>query len=237
MSQYNLNGFNRSPYNVKPDYNASWLNATFSETVSGAFGTSSLDFLNVNINERVSFSGNLVPTWYLTATGTESVVIDESVSSVFMTYAIFEETTANQTVTPSIIVKTEAVLSEILSGTSALGSNINLDLLFAEVITADTQLGSHKGLSVEGYELVSSVTNAESVNEYVCNLNVQLEPGSTIIIDANNYNILIDGENAIWTQSGDWLDNLNRETISLNIQAASGGEGLSATVLYTERYL
>ena len=77
----------------------------------------------------------------------------------------------------------------------------------------------------------------EALDLAICYLTVTLKPGSTLIIDANNYNILLDGENAIELQSGDWLDDLDRETVDIAIGAASGVSGLSASILYTERYL
>ena len=58
-----------------------------------------------------------------------------------------------------------------------------------------------------------------------------------MIIDANTYNVWIDQQNAVYVHSGDWLDELNRETQDFVITAASGAGNLEASILYTERYL
>ena len=71
----------------------------------------------------------------------------------------------------------------------------------------------------------------------VCELNITLKPGQKLIVDATNYNVLLDNENAIWAQSGAWIDELTRETSSISINASSGVANLSANILYTERYL
>ena len=93
----------------------------------------------------------------------------------------------------------------------------------------------------EGGELVSQVATAITVEEILCLINTTLQPGQKLIIDAGTYNVLIDGENAIYTQQGEWLDELNRNTMSITITAKNANKptlkNLSASILYTERYL
>ena len=239
MSQYNLNGFNRSPYNIKPEYNVTWLNCVFSARVTGSVGTSSDDYLTINANERVSFDGFVTPVRFQSGTGTETVNASAVVDSLFyLVPQTISESVSCPRIASSIIVHPNAVANVNITGQYSCGMDLELESTISETIGTDTWIGLNQSLpTTESYELISAVTGAEAVTEYVCNLACQLPPGSFIVIDANNYNVLIDGENAIWTQSGDWLDNLNRETMSITIQAASGGSGLTATVLYTERYL
>ena len=237
MSQYNLNGFNRSPYNIKPEYNVSWLNCTGMETVTGTFGVGFDESLSVNAYERVNFTGTLTPVRYKTATGSERVTSTVIPSIEYWMIQSGEEDIVMSTLRPSIIVRPTVEPGESITGTASSGFDANIDLTGHETISADVFPQFIQWTPGEGYELVSSLVHAESVAETVCDLTVTLNPGSTIVIDATNYNVLIDGENAIWVQSGEWLDNLNRETMSINIQAASGNDGLAATILYTERYL
>ena len=80
------------------------------------------------------------------------------------------------------------------------------------------------------------------MHEYVCHIGTAenpfvLKPGERLVIDANNYNVLLNGQNAIWYQADDWLDDMNRNTISIDITASAGVSNLSATILYTELYL
>ena len=75
------------------------------------------------------------------------------------------------------------------------------------------------------------------MEEITCVLKLTLMPGQRLIVDASNYNVLLDGENMIHTQEGEWLDEISRETTSITVTAAAGQAGLSANILYTERFL
>lgn len=64
---------------------------------------------------------------------------------------------------------------------------------------------------------------------------IDIPPGSTLVIDSSNYVVLLDGEDVIFCQSGDWLF-LNRNTYDVAFDLV-GGESASKRVLYTERWL
>ena len=76
----------------------------------------------------------------------------------------------------------------------------------------------------------------EATEESVCSINVTIPPDSTLIVDAVNYNVYLDGGNIVYAHSGDWLDELNRMTQSIKITGTRAGN-LTASILYTERYL
>lgn len=128
-------------------------------------------------------------------------------------------------------------LLEAITGKLTLGADIGLALEGAETVDSDAVLGADIRLEPEGFELVSASTTAEAIETKVCVLNVTLRPGQRLIIDASNYNVLLDGENAIHIQSGDWIDELIRNTSAIDITAASGASNIEATILYTERFL
>ena len=44
-------------------------------------------------------------------------------------------------------------------------------------------------------------------------------------------------ENIVDLHRGEWIDELNRDTINLEVIASTGTNNLEAQVLYTERYL
>lgn len=64
---------------------------------------------------------------------------------------------------------------------------------------------------------------------------IDIPPGSTLVIDSNNYVVLLDGEDVIWCQSGEWLF-LNRNTYDVTFDLVGGTEA-EKKVLYTERWL
>ena len=89
----------------------------------------------------------------------------------------------------------------------------------------------------DGTEVIDGSASVESYDEYICDLSsITLKPGQTLVIDAGNYDVLLNKKNAIHYQSGDWLDELNRTTKMIKI-VADYPKNLSATILFTERYL
>lgn len=66
-------------------------------------------------------------------------------------------------------------------------------------------------------------------------ITIALPPGAELRIDSGTFRVLLDGENILYAQSGDWLM-LSRELLYLDIESATGGE-LSGNMIYTERYL
>lgn len=67
-------------------------------------------------------------------------------------------------------------------------------------------------------------------------LDVVIPPGGTLVIDSDNYVVLVNGENAIDKHGGAWLDELTRNTFDIQIEGESASE-LTGAILYTPRYL
>lgn len=67
-------------------------------------------------------------------------------------------------------------------------------------------------------------------------IDLTIPRGATLVIDSNSYIVLLDGENVIWTHSGDWL-HLSRRTHDVLVQARSGSMTARKEYLYTERWL
>lgn len=86
-------------------------------------------------------------------------------------------------------------------------------------------------------ELISQTASTSNYEEIACLLDITLLPGEHLIVDAENYNVFLNGVNMIHTQKGRWLDELSRDTVSITITAAEGGKGLTADILYRERWL
>ncbi len=76
-----------------------------------------------------------------------------------------------------------------------------------------------------------------SLSQNVCVLNVTLQPGQTLTINAENYTILLDKANILDCHVSGWIDKLTRETESIQIQAAAGTANLTAEMRYRDRYL
>lgn len=125
----------------------------------------------------------------------------------------------------------------VMSAESTPCAEINLSGTADAELDAEAYTEKETYVGGTAYALLQGSASLEANDIEVCELNVKLPPGSRLIIDAVNYNILLDDENAIDCHSGVWLDSLERNTSSISIMAASGAENLSASILYTEQYL
>ena len=170
------------------------------------------------VSEQVS---DIIAIHYLVVSGTEDVTKDLNASSeTFLTMTFAEEVSAE----------------------TALGQKLCLVNPMEEIVDAEVSMGTDIWLAIDGYELVRESASLEIVHETVCHIGTAenpftLKPGEKLVIDASTYNVLLDGQNAIWYQADDWLDGMNRNTISIDITASAGLANLSATILYTELYL
>lgn len=106
---------------------------------------------------------------------------------------------------------------------------------FQDVLIADTY--GVKDIQVSNIlnEVLTTMLDASSQLTEVTRINITLPPGSEIRIDSETFRVLMDGDNYLYAQEGDWLT-LTRELLYFDIESASGGS-LVGTVIYTERYL
>lgn len=234
---YNLASYNLTAFNAGSD-GAIFLQALIQETVTSSIGTS-LEAYVVSIgNERVLTDGVLAGNGvYISASGLETIQegVSAGMSSIVISAAgwesVMEETTIHCEVRP------KTTFEEAVTGALEPGKNVMTSGTASERVTASVYTDKETWLIVPMFELVSASATLEAVDLHVCELNVTLNPGDRLIVDAINYNVWLNGENVNWIQSGEWIDELARETSSLSITASAGVSELTASVLYTERYL
>lgn len=83
--------------------------------------------------------------------------------------------------------------------------------------------------------LVVMITTAGTVRESVFDMQVTIPPGGELRLDSDVFLAMLDGENVLYAQSGDWI-NVSRELLRLIVESATGGD-LEGQIIYTERYL
>lgn len=231
LSKYNLQPFNAGGQRVR------WIAAAASEKVTAQIGTGTLTYISCSSSEQVSSNANGAQGRFFKAHITEviSELVEEAQMSVLVD-AIANEIVSSEAEQAAeirpVVVSREAVNAE-----AELGSNSYLAAAAEETIHPDLILGSNIYPMPEMYELVDGAASLISLDTRVCVINTTLKPGQRLIIDANTYNVLLDSENAIHLHSGEWIDELSRETTEISITARSGATNLSASILYTERYL
>lgn len=85
------------------------------------------------------------------------------------------------------------------------------------------------------WEVLGSMGEATSQTTRRACFQLTIPPGGELRIDSGLFLVLLDGENALHAQSGDWVE-VSRALLRLTIESASGG-GLEGQMIYTERYL
>lgn len=207
------------------------------ESVTAVVGSALNYYLLAIGNERIEKSISGLQGLIIAGIGAESISEGaiEGLSCI-RPRPIFTEN-ISKSATLGAVIGVTVEFAENINHSVVMGADIAISAIFMESITPTIIPGADVITSADGYELVSADATSESVETKICVLNITLQPGQKLIIDASNYNVLLGGENAIWVQSGDWIDEINRNTTEIRIDAAAGSTNIDASIMYTERFL
>lgn len=122
-------------------------------------------------------------------------------------------------------------LRKIVYGSKSISSSGSFNAILNGVVDGVKNIQ----LSQVVNEVLTSVLSAGSQTMETVRIDITLPPGSELRIDSDTYRVLMDGNNILYAQSGDWLT-LARELLYVDVESASGGT-LEGTMIYTERYL
>ena len=238
MGSYNQSQFNLGSFNLGTSGNAIWLDLEGYEQITYSGGVS-VDLFYTPIGfEHVRSEAHLIRSNMRSASGVEVIGYNtDLIGRIWLDIAGSEviENSADFAVSRTIAISEFG--NETITTETTASSEVYISGEGEEIVDSENYMRREIYLDIDGSELVSSTSSVEAVNETVCLLNVTLKPGQHLVIDARNYNVLLDNQNAIEIQSGEWLDALNRNTSMITISAARGSSGLSASIMYTERYL
>lgn len=106
---------------------------------------------------------------------------------------------------------------------------------FAETGTAYSFASKNVIRSLFGSEFLTVLTDAGKQATDQAIITIAIPPGGELRIDSDTFRVLLDGENILYAQEGDWI-NVAREVIYLDIESATGG-ALEGSITYQERYL
>ena len=130
---------------------------------------------------------------------------------------------------------TDKLLGSVL-GKLDLGENIHLQgrewdsFGFAGALAA-----IYQPEAIRAYEILNSLVSTAVFDTLYISLDVTIPPGGKLVLDSEHFLALLDGENVLDKHSGDWLE-LSRNVEEIRIEGG-GTTNLTATLLYTERYL
>ena len=232
--------FDRGQFDSSSGEKVRWLNVDFSERVDKAFVTALNYFLECNLYTRVD-KGTMygIPVRFMRPV-TFLEEVDEEVTEAAMyalLHAAFSEDIGKRLIHSANIRHPSLTFNEEISKSAQIGCDYYQTTAMSEAISANAIQSANVRMTAENYELVSASASSEAIEYKTCFLDITLKPGQRLIIDANNYNVLLNGENAIYIQRGDWIDAINRNTTSIDIDSQSGRGNISASIMYTERFL
>ena len=237
MSAFNKAQYNRSRFNVgKEAGEVSWMKGLLAERVTASASNATINFISHGLREAITGEAVINNGVYITGKASEVVTAASARYGYFYIKRAPVLTIQGDCV-PSIIAMMTGSAAETVTADAAFSQSIRTSGALAEVVEAETAISQDVRFPhTELDELILGSTDIEATEEMICYLNVTLKPGQELIIDAGTYNMSIDGENFIHAQSGAWLDDLNRNTQRIQIEGV-GADNLTASVLYTERYL
>ncbi len=234
MNTFHQDQFNLTSYNTNQiDY--FYLSAALSENVSSAASPAAKYTPAVNMQEKITAAAEGIRCFFVLAEGAETIDKTISAYGYFYLSATGSET-LSRTISIAGVYYVAALSSETVTESGSISEIVCLSPQLAESVSKTLSISEQVYLKSLLTEIIDSVVDAESFRYCYCNLDVTIKPGSVLIVDAVNYNVFLDGENIVYAHSGDWLDELNRTTQSLKI-TGTGSTNLSASILYTERYL
>ena len=124
----------------------------------------------------------------------------------------------------------DALLSKVLSG-----KDIYFGQEFTDALSQKAAACADFNLAHTFFEVFSCVIYAVVLDYQTFNLPVTIPPGGELRIDSKYFTAMLNAQNALHLYNGDWIE-LRPGTVRLDLSGA-GGAGLTAQVLYNERYL
>ncbi len=125
--------------------------------------------------------------------------------------------------------------ADVLAAAIWGSKNIPSLLSAADVLTTQAAGSKNIPAPLQAAEILTSILEATSQTTERTTLQLTIPPGGELRIDSDLFIVLLNGENALHTQSGDWI-NISRNLLRLIVESASGGQ-LRGQLIYTERYL
>ena len=231
---YNDRRYSLARYSINQTDKTVEIAESFSETMGAVAGAA------VSVDFRDRYTDALQGS----ARGTVSVISALAVASGLFTVArmsadVITRAALSEALRGSVYGQknTPAALAvlEELAARAWASKNIPAPLEFADCLAAAAAGSKDVPASLKVSEVLTSMLEATSQTTERMTLQLTIPPGGELRIDSELFLVLLDGENALHTQSGDWI-NVSRELLRLIIESASGGQ-LRGQLIYTERYL
>lgn len=232
---YNDRRYSLARYSVNQETKTVEIAERFSETMGAVAGAAI----------PVDFRGRFADALQGTVQGTVSVISTflalsglftaAKASADVITRAVFSDALQSSLYAQKNMPTAVAVLEELSARVWGSKDITAAPLDLADRLTAQTAGSKNIPAPLQASEILTSIMEAASQTTERTTLQLTIPPGGELRIDSELFTVLLDGENALHTQSGDWI-NISRNLLRLIVESASGGQ-LQGQLIYTERYL
>lgn len=124
---------------------------------------------------------------------------------------------------------------DALSCRSWASKNIPSLLVLGDSAGAWVRGSKNIGTLLDVWGVLTALPSATTQTTETASFQLTIPPGGELRIDSDVFTVLLNSQNALHTQSGDWIT-VSRELLRLLIESASGGR-LEGQLIYTERFL
>ena len=205
---------------------------TFSEALNSVAGVA----IPVDVRERYADAVQGYTRGTISVVSTMSAT--EALSSaVKMSANIVARFTAAERLAAEVeaIKNLRAALTSADSLAAAVPKHIPTILAAYEALNANGSASKNICTAFVAADILTAIMDATSQTAEVVLMQVTIPPGGELRLDSDVFLAMLDGENVLYAQSGDWI-NVSRELLRLIVESATGG-ALEGQIIYTERYL
>lgn len=238
MAKYNLSRYNLAKYNRQTDGGTIVFDRAQADAVFlGQFGLGNKTIDAIQMATAIDCLAKAAAGTL--DSGQFDATITRVIPSRYIAYghdtlaATFGEELSSAAIVKDTTTWTAEFIPEVYLSPKVRDLGIQLDA----AIECEAYLGDliveHTPLML--YGIFNGVFSAEALEEISMDLAVTLQPDDVLVIDSDNFRVLLNGENAIKYHSGDWIDELNR--MSKSITVAGGGSALETTIYFQELWL
>lgn len=192
-------------------------------------------YFNIAANEDFLCEAKVLKGFTIEASGSETFEINIELDIAFNFDEEFAEVFyCESELGYNLFLETEGTIK--LESESTMTQKIFLDFDANEIIDSIINVIKRLVFDLEFFCYLDAVIGIENVEEKILTINVTIPPGKKLIIDARNYTAYLDGVNVLDKVTGDWPDEISRDTNAIMITCPTS-KNLKTVMLYDELYL
>lgn len=222
-------------YSANDLFNQIEISDNFLEDMRGVSGLAVTIEIDATINEIQNSSAVITASLHADANIFANIYSNVKANANIIVLSLFEEL-ANNNIYCSQNLGIILDLDESVKCISYISYDTPISVKFMDEVF-NNSFGSKDIIAGNMFlnEIFAANANANIMEESIIYINTVIPPGGELRIDSENYTVLLNGENILYSQSGEWPI-LSRELKQITIDSASGGE-LTGTIVLTARWL